>query len=118
MAQLSSDVILTLWDLTYLVKEKHPKDYVIVTSYRSEVSNAPSNNVIRMSSVGVVETYLYENVTETSCLGSIFNCSIYNITVTCYFGGVLISLNQNIKIMSYLGFRSLTPPLQNCMVTS
>ena len=33
------------------------------------VSNAPSNNVTRMSSLGVVETYLYENVVETLCLG-------------------------------------------------
>ena len=49
---------------------------------------------------GVVETYLYENVTETSCLGAIFTCSIYDVPVTCYFGGVLTSLNQNIKIMS------------------
>ena len=40
----------------------HPKDYVIVTSHRSEVSNEPSSKVIRMSYVGVVETYLYENV--------------------------------------------------------
>ena len=38
-------------------------------SHRSEVSNAPSNNIIKMSSVGVVETYLYENVTKTFCLG-------------------------------------------------
>ena len=39
-----------------------------MTSHRSEVSNTPSSNDIRMSSVGVVETYLYENVTETFCL--------------------------------------------------
>ena len=78
----------------------HPKDYVIVTSHRSEVSNAPSYNVVKMSSVGVIETYLYDNVTETSCLGAIFNCSIYDI-----------------KIKSYLGV-VLTPPLHNCMVTS
>ena len=50
-----------------------------------------------MSSVGVVETYLYENVTETSCLGAIFTCSIYDVAVTCYFGGVLTSPNQNKK---------------------
>ena len=38
-SQPSSDVILTLWDLTYFVSEKkHPKNYVIVTSHRSEVS--------------------------------------------------------------------------------
>ena len=49
--------------------KNHPKGYVIMTSHRSEVSNAPSNNVIRMSSVGVVEIYLYANVTETFCLG-------------------------------------------------
>ena len=51
--------------------KKHPKNDVIVTSHRSEVSNAPSNNVIGMSSVGMVETYLYENVTETLCLGMV-----------------------------------------------
>ena len=31
---------------------------------------------IKMSSVGVVETYLYENLTETSCLGVIYTCSM------------------------------------------
>ena len=49
--------------------KKHPKKYVIVTSRRSKVSNIPSKNVTRMTSVGVVETYLYENVDETFCLG-------------------------------------------------
>ena len=74
------------------------------------------DNIMGTFSVGVVETYLYENVPETSCFGAIFTCSIYD-TVTCYFGGVFTSPNQNIKIMSYLGV-VLTPTLQNCMVTS
>ena len=105
------------WDLTYLlIEKKHPDNYVIVTSDRSEVSNVLSNNFIRMSSIGVVETYLYENVTETYCLGAIFTCSIYGVAVKCYFGGVLTSSNENIEIMSYLGV-VLTPPLQNCMMT-
>ena len=79
------------------------------------VSDAPYNIVIRMSSVGVVETYPNEDVTETSCLGAIFTCSIYYVAVT-YFDGVLTSLNQNIKLTSYLGV-VLTPPLQNYMGT-
>ena len=45
-------------------------------------------------SVGVVETYLYENMAEMSCLGALFTCSIYAVAVTCYFGGV--SQNQNL----------------------
>ena len=108
--QPGSDVILTLWHITYLVSEKN-----ILKISHCNISNAPSNNVIKMSSVGVVETYLDENMTESSCLGAIFTCSIYyDIAVMCYFGGVLTSPNQNIKIMSYLG----SPPLPNCMVTS
>ena len=68
MTQPSCDIILTSWDRTYLVSEKtHPKNHIIVTSHRSEDSYEPSNNVNKMPSVGVVETYLYENVTETSC---------------------------------------------------
>ena len=56
----SSDVTLTLCSFTYLKPsvKNHPKKYVIMTSLRSEVSSAPSNNVNRMSSVGVVETYI------------------------------------------------------------
>ena len=96
-------------------EKKHPNNYVIVTSHRSEISKAPSYNFIKMSSVGVVETYLHENVTETSCLGAIFTCSIYDIAGKCYFGGVLTSPNHYIKMMSHLGV-VLTPPLQNYMV--
>ena len=69
-----------------------PKNYVIVTSHRSEVSNVPSYNV------GVVENYLFENVTETFCLGAIFTCSIYDIAVTCYFGGFLTHNNYDVAI--------------------
>ena len=32
------------------------KDYVILTSHRSKASYTPSNNVITMFSIGVVET--------------------------------------------------------------
>ena len=67
-----------------MVSEKKTKDYVIVTSHRNEVSNAPSNNVIIMSSVGVVENYLYENVTETFCLGVVsFSTDMIYLTLRC-----------------------------------
>ena len=78
-------------------EKKHPKNYVIVTSHISEVFNAPSYILIKMSSVGVVETYLYENLKEMSCLGAIFTRSIYDIAVMCYFGGVLTLPNKKIK---------------------
>ena len=60
-SQPNSDVIMMLG-------KNLPKYYVIVTSHRSEVSSATSYNVIKTSSVGVVKTYLNENVTETFCL--------------------------------------------------
>ena len=97
--------------------KKYPKNYVIVTSHPSEVSNAPSNNLIRMSSVGAVDTYLYENVNETFCLGVVTSftnryvavmsclgaiCSIYDIALNYYLGGVLTSPNQNVKVMPLL----------------
>ena len=63
-------------------------------------------NVIRISSVGVVETFclgVVESFTDcvalTSCLGAIFTCSIYDVAVTCYFGEVLTSPNKKMKVM-------------------
>ena len=70
----------------WLVK-KHPKNYVFMASHRSEVTNAPSNNFIRVSSVCVVETELYENVTETFSLDVVASSTdwyvLYDVLFRC-----------------------------------
>ena len=74
----SNDVILTLWDLTYLVVEENTQKITSLLHY-IEV-RSPTHILIMLSFVGVVETYLYENMTETSCISAIFTCSICDIT--------------------------------------
>ena len=96
------------------MKKNTLKTYVIVTSHRSEVSNAPSNNVIRMSSVGVVETYLNEYVTEMSSLDAIFSCSIYDVADKCYFGGV--ELKHKNYVIFRCGLNSTTAELHGDVI--
>ena len=64
-----------------------------------------------MSSVDVVERYLYENVTETSCLGAIFTCSIYDVAVMCYFGLDLTKSKYKNHVLFRYGLSSTTAEL-------
>ena len=57
-----------------------------------------SNNVIRMSSVSVVETYLYENVTETFCLGVVASSTDGYIAVTSCLGAIFTCLMYDVAV--------------------